>query len=140
MEWGIDLASEHERYLTEVLYIKHVIVYNYPKESKAFYIRLNDDGKTVAAFNVLVPKVGELIGGSQREERMDVLMERMKEIGLLVKEYELYIDLRRHGTVKHSGFGLGLQRMLLFATGIDNIRDVILEELTIDIYIKNSVE
>ena len=126
--------------MTEVLYIKHVIVYNYPKESKAFYIRLNDDGKTVAAFNVLVPKVGELIGGSQREERMDVLMERMKEIGLLVKEYELYIDLRRHGTVKHSGFGLGLQRMLLFATGIDNIRDVILEELTIDIYIKNSVE
>ena len=140
MEWGIDLASEHERYLTEVLYIKHVIVYNYPKESKAFYIRLNDDGKTVAAFNVLVPKVGELIGGSQREERMDVLMERMTEIGLLVKEYELYIDLRRHGTVKHSGFGLGLERMLLFATGIDNIRDVILEELTIDIYIKNSVE
>jgi len=140
VEWGIDLASEHERYLTEVLYIKHVIVYNYPKESKAFYIRLNDDGKTVAAFNVLVPKVGELIGGSQREERKDVLMERMKEIGLLVKEYELYIDLRRHGTVKHSGFGLGLERMLLFATGIDNIRDVILEELTIDIYIKNSVE
>ena len=140
MEWGIDLASEHERYLTEVLYIKHVIVYNYPKESKAFYIRLNDDGKTVAAFNVLVPKVGELIGGSQREERMDVLMERMTEIGLLVKEYELYIDLRRHGTVKHSGFGLGLERMLLFAAGIDNIRDVILEELTIDIYIKNSVE
>ena len=140
MGWGIDLASEHERYLTEVLYIKHVIVYNYPKESKAFYIRLNDDGKTVAAFNVLVPKVGELIGGSQREERMDVLMERMTEIGLLVKEYELYIDLRRHGTVKHSGFGLGLERMLLFATGIDNIRDVILEELTIDIYIKNSVE
>ena len=126
--------------MTEVLYIKHVIVYNYPKESKAFYIRLNDDGKTVAAFNVLVPKVGELIGGSQREERMDVLMERMTEIGLLVKEYELYIDLRRHGTVKHSGFGLGLERMLLFATGIDNIRDVILEELTIDIYIKNSVE
>ena len=140
MEWGIDLASEHERYLTEVLYIKHVIVYNYPKESKAFCIRLNDDGKTVAAFNVLVPKVGELIGGSQREERMDVLMERMTEIGLLVKEYELYIDLRRHGTVKHSGFGLGLEHMLLFATGIDNIRDVILEELTIDIYIKNSVE
>ncbi|CAL9239886.1 unnamed protein product [Arabidopsis halleri] len=125
VERGIDLASEHERYLTEVLYKKPVIVYNYPKEIKAFYMRLNDDGETVAAFDVLVPKVGELIGGSQREERMDVLMERMEEKGLPIKEYEWYIDLRRHGTVKHSGFGLGLERMLLFATGMDNIRDVI---------------
>ncbi|CAL9231566.1 unnamed protein product [Arabidopsis halleri] len=125
VEWGIDLASEHERYLTEVLFQKPLIVYNYPKEIKAFYMRLNDDGKTVAAFDVLVPKVGELIGGSQREERMDVLMERMEEMGLPIKQYEWYIDLRRHGTVKHSGFGLGLERMLLFATGMDNIRDVI---------------
>ncbi|CAH8257480.1 unnamed protein product [Arabidopsis lyrata] len=125
VERRMDLASEHERHLTEVLYKKPVIVYNYPKEIKAFYMRLNDDGETVAAFDVLVPKVGELIGGSQREERMDVLMKRMEEKGLPIKEYEWYIDLRRHGTVKHSGFGLGLERMLLFATGMDNIRDVI---------------
>ncbi|XP_010536845.1 PREDICTED: asparagine--tRNA ligase, cytoplasmic 1 [Tarenaya hassleriana] len=125
VEWGIDLASEHERYLTEVLFQKPVIVFNYPKGIKAFYMRLNDDGKTVAAMDVLVPKVGELIGGSQREERYDVIQERIAEMGLPMEPYEWYLDLRRFGTVKHSGFGLGFERMILFATGIDNIRDVI---------------
>ncbi|CAA7062512.1 unnamed protein product [Microthlaspi erraticum] len=125
VEWGIDLASEHERYLTEVVFQKPLIVYNYPKGIKAFYMRLNDDGKTVAAMDVLVPKVGELIGGSQREERIDVILERMEEIGLPTEPYEWYLDLRRFGTAKHAGFGLGLERMVLFATGIDNIRDVI---------------
>ncbi|XP_072997304.1 asparagine--tRNA ligase, cytoplasmic 1-like [Typha latifolia] len=125
VEWGIDLASEHERYLTEVIFKKPVIVYNYPKGIKAFYMRLNDDQKTVAAMDVLVPKVGELIGGSQREERLDCLKERILEAGLSLEPYEWYLDLRRYGTVKHSGFGLGFERMILFATGLDNIRDVI---------------
>ncbi|XP_020254479.1 asparagine--tRNA ligase, cytoplasmic 1-like isoform X1 [Asparagus officinalis] len=125
VEWGIDLASEHERYLTEVIFKKPVIVYNYPKGIKAFYMRLNDDNRTVAAMDVLVPKVGELIGGSQREERLDVILERIKEAGLPLEPYEWYLDLRRFGTVKHSGFGLGFERMILFATGLDNIRDVI---------------
>ncbi|XP_065043840.1 asparagine--tRNA ligase, cytoplasmic 3-like [Musa acuminata AAA Group] len=125
VEWGIDLASEHERYLTEVLFKKPVIVYNYPKEIKAFYMKLNDDQKTVAAMDVLVPKVGELIGGSQREERLDVLIKRITESGLPLEPYEWYLDLRRFGTVKHSGFGLGFERMILFATGMENIKDVI---------------
>lgn len=125
VEWGIDLASEHERFLTEVKFQKPVIVYNYPKGIKAFYMRLNDDSKTVAAMDVLVPKVGELIGGSQREERYDVIHSRITEMGLPIEPYEWYLDLRRFGTVKHAGFGLGFERMLLFATGIDNIRDVI---------------
>ncbi|EEF48129.1 aspartyl-tRNA synthetase, putative [Ricinus communis] len=125
VEWGIDLASEHERYLTEILFKKPVIVYNYPKGIKAFYMRLNDDSKTVAAMDVLVPKVGELIGGSQREERLEVIQQRIAEMGLPVEPYEWYLDLRRYGTVKHCGFGLGFERMILFATGIDNIRDVI---------------
>ncbi|XP_062011753.1 asparagine--tRNA ligase, cytoplasmic 1-like [Rosa rugosa] len=125
VEWGIDLASEHERFLTEVKFQKPVIVYNYPKGIKAFYMRLNDDNKTVAAMDVLVPKVGELIGGSQREERYDVIHSRIAEMGLPIEPYEWYLDLRRFGTVKHAGFGLGFERMLLFATGLDNIRDVI---------------
>ncbi|OWM77776.1 asparagine--tRNA ligase, cytoplasmic 1-like [Punica granatum] len=125
VEWGIDLASEHERYLTEVKFQKPVIVYNYPKGIKAFYMRLNDDGKTVAAMDVLVPKVGELIGGSQREDRYEIIRDRITEMGLPLEPYEWYLDLRRYGTVKHSGFGLGFERMILFATGIDNIRDVI---------------
>ncbi|CAH2059927.1 unnamed protein product [Thlaspi arvense] len=124
VEWGIDLASEHERYLTEVLFQKPLIVYNYPKEIKPFYMRLNDDGKTVGAMDVLVPKVGELIGGSEREERFDVLMERVEEMGLSAEQHEWYTELRRQGTANHSGFGMGFERMLLFATGIDNIRDV----------------
>ncbi|CAA0328736.1 unnamed protein product [Arabidopsis thaliana] len=126
VEWGIDLASEHERYLTEVEFDqKPIIVYNYPKGIKAFYMRLNDDEKTVAAMDVLVPKVGELIGGSQREERYDVIKQRIEEMGLPIEPYEWYLDLRRYGTVKHCGFGLGFERMIQFATGIDNIRDVI---------------
>uniref|UniRef100_A0A5B7AGN8 asparagine--tRNA ligase n=1 Tax=Davidia involucrata TaxID=16924 RepID=A0A5B7AGN8_DAVIN len=125
VEWGIDLASEHERYLTEVKFKSPVIVYNYPKGIKAFYMKVNEDNKTVAAMDVLVPKVGELIGGSQREERYEVIKERILEMGLPLEPYEWYLDLRRYGTVMHSGFGLGFERMILFATGIDNIRDVI---------------
>ena len=125
VEWGIDLATEHERYLAEEVFKKPVIVYNYPKDIKAFYMRLNDDGKTVAAMDVLVPGVGELIGGSQREERIDKMEERMKETGLEPAEYEWYMDLRRYGSVVHSGFGLGFERLILFCTGMDNIRDVI---------------
>lgn len=125
VEWGCDLASEHERYIAEIVYKKPTIVYNYPKDIKAFYMRLNDDNKTVAAMDVLVPKIGELIGGSQREERLDVLERRCVEMGLEPKDYHWYIDLRRYGTVTHSGFGLGFERLVLFATGIENIRDVI---------------
>lgn len=125
VEWGIDLGSEHERYLAESHFKKPVIVYNYPKGIKAFYMRRNEDGKTVAAMDVLVPGVGELVGGSQREERYDVLRQRLEEAGLPLEPYEWYLDLRKYGTVKHSGFGLGFERMLLFTTGIENIRDVI---------------
>ncbi|KAI3521047.1 hypothetical protein L1887_10505 [Cichorium endivia] len=125
VEWGIDLASEHEKYLTETKFESPVIVYNYPKGIKAFYMKVNPDKKTVAAMDVLVPKVGELIGGSQREENYEVIKERILEMGLPLEPYEWYLDLRRYGTVKHSGFGLGFERMILFATGIDNIRDVI---------------
>ncbi|PWA84815.1 asparagine--tRNA ligase [Artemisia annua] len=125
VEWGVDLASEHEKYLTEIKFKSPVIVYNYPKGIKAFYMKLNEDKKTVAAMDVLVPKVGELIGGSQREENYEVIKERILDMGLPLEPYEWYLDLRRYGTVKHSGFGLGFERMILFATGIDNIRDVI---------------
>ncbi|MBM3968200.1 MAG: asparagine--tRNA ligase, partial [Planctomycetes bacterium] len=123
--WGIDLQSEHERYLTEKHVQGPVILYNYPKEIKSFYMRLNDDGRTVAAMDVLVPGVGEIIGGSQREERLDVLTERMAGIGLSQDDYWWYLDLRRYGTVPHAGFGLGLERMVQYATGMANIRDVI---------------
>ncbi|MBS1990479.1 MAG: asparagine--tRNA ligase [Cyanobacteria bacterium SZAS LIN-3] len=125
VSWGIDLQSEHERYLTEKKFKKPVIVYDYPKDIKAFYMRLNDDGKTVRAMDVLVPKVGEIIGGSQREERLDVLEERMKACHLSPEEYWWYLDLRRYGTVPHAGFGLGLERTVQFVTGMGNIRDVI---------------
>eukprot|EP00056_Hartaetosiga_gracilis_P017215 m.6669 g.6669 ORF g.6669 m.6669 type:complete len:544 (-) comp5431_c0_seq1:91-1722(-) len=122
----IDLASEHERYLTEQIYKKPVIVYNYPKEIKSFYMRQNDDEyNSVAAMDMLVPGVGELVGGSQREERADVLVKRIEEMGLLVDDYQWYLDLRRHGTTVHSGFGLGFERLILFITGMENIRDVI---------------
>lgn len=123
--WGTDLQSEHERYLSEQHFKSPVIVYNYPRAIKSFYMRLNDDGKTVAAMDVLVPKVGEIIGGSQREERLDVLEERMKEANLNQEEYWFYLDLRRFGTVPHAGFGLGLERTVQFVTGMGNIRDVI---------------
>lgn len=123
--WGKDLQSEHERYLTEEYFRKPVIVFDYPRTIKPFYMRLNDDGRTVRAMDVLVPQVGEIIGGSQREERLDVLHERMVEMGLKPENYWWYLDLRRFGTVPHSGFGLGLERTLQFITGMGNIRDVI---------------
>ena len=123
--WGNDLQSEHERYLTEQHFKCPVILYDYPRTIKPFYMRVNDDGKTVRAMDVLVPGVGEIIGGSQREERLDVLEERMKEQGLDPAGYWWYLDLRRYGTVPHSGFGLGLERTVQFVTGMANIRDVI---------------
>lgn len=123
--WGADLQTEHERYLTEVLYKKPVFVTNYPKEIKAFYMRLNDDGKTVAAMDCLVPGIGEIIGGSQREERYDLLLERIKEMGLGEEEYSWYLDLRKYGTTHHAGFGLGFERLIMYMTGVSNIRDVI---------------
>jgi len=123
--WGNDLQSEHERYLTEKHFQQPVILYDYPRTIKPFYMRVNDDGRTVRAMDVLVPKVGEIIGGSQREERLDVLEGRMKEQGLAPESYWWYLDLRRYGTVPHAGFGLGLERVLQFVTGMANIRDVI---------------
>ncbi|MGF1602421.1 MAG: asparagine--tRNA ligase [Thermosynechococcaceae cyanobacterium] len=125
VQWGLDLQSEHERYLCEELFKKPVIVTDYPKDIKAFYMRLNDDGKTVAAMDVLVPKLGEIIGGSQREERLDVLERRIQAQGLALEDYWWYLDLRRYGTVPHAGFGLGFERLVQFMTGMANIRDVI---------------
>lgn len=125
VEWGIDLQTEHERYLTEEIFKKPLFVTDYPKDIKAFYMRLNDDGKTVAACDLLVPGVGEIIGGSQREERLDVLTERMKEMGLDAEDYSWYLDLRRYGGVKHAGYGLGFERIIMYLTGMSNIRDVI---------------
>jgi asparaginyl-tRNA synthetase len=125
VKWGVDLQTEHERYLTEEYVGRPVVVMNYPKEIKAFYMRLNDDGRTVAAMDVLAPGIGEIIGGSQREERLDVLDKRMIETHLDPKSYWWYRDLRRYGTVPHAGFGLGFERMLMFVIGVPNIRDVI---------------
>ena len=125
VSWGIDLQAEHERYITEKHVQGPVVLYNYPKEIKSFYMRLNDDDRTVAAMDVLVPGVGEIIGGSQREERLDVLTERMLASGLKTEDYWWYLDLRRFGTVPHAGFGLGLERMVQYTTGMTNIRDVI---------------
>jgi asparaginyl-tRNA synthetase len=125
VEWGSDLQSEHERFLTEEHFKQPVIVMDYPKEIKAFYMRSNDDGKTVAALDVLVPKIGEIIGGSQREERLEKLDERIKEMGLNLDDYWWYRDLRCYGTVPHAGFGLGFERLIQFCTGMANIRDVI---------------
>ena len=125
VKWGIDLQSEHERYICEEVYKKPVFVTGYPREIKAFYMRLNDDGKTVAAMDLLAPGVGEIIGGSQREERLDVLDKRIKEAGLDEKTYWWYREIRRFGGVKHAGFGLGFERFLMYLTGMENIRDVI---------------
>lgn len=124
-EFGKELQTEHERYLCEKVFKKPVIVHDYPKESKAFYMRVNDDNETVAAMDVLVPGVGEIIGGSQREERLDVLEERMKSMGVDTEELQWYLDLRRFGTVPHAGFGLGLERLVMYISGMANIRDVI---------------
>ncbi len=125
VDWGTDIQTEHERYLAEVIFKKPVILYDYPKEIKAFYMKLNDDDKTVRAMDVLVPHIGELIGGSEREDRYDVLLNRIKGCGLDEKDYLWYLDLRKYGGVPHSGFGLGFERLLLLATGMKNIRDVI---------------
>ncbi len=125
VEWGSDLQTEHERYLTETVYKRPVMVTDYPKEIKAFYMKLNDDNKTVAAMDVLVPGIGEIIGGSQREENYDVLISRMQEMGLDPKDYEWYLDLRKYGTNKHAGFGLGFERAVMYITGMQNIRDVL---------------
>ena len=125
LEWGVDLQSEHERFLVEKHFKKPVIIYDYPAKIKAFYMRMNEDGKTVKAMDILFPGIGEIVGGSQREERLDVLKYRIKELKIEEKELWWYLDLRKYGTVKHSGFGLGLERLILFATGMSNIRDVI---------------
>lgn len=125
VEWGIDLQTEHERYLTEEVFKKPVFVTDYPKDIKAFYMRLNDDGKTVAACDLLVPGIGEIIGGSQREERLDILKERMKEMNLNEEDYWWYLELRKYGGVEHSGYGLGFERMIMYVTGMSNIRDVL---------------
>ncbi len=125
VEWGSDLQTEHERYLTEQVFKRPVMVTDYPKEIKAFYMKLNPDGKTVAAVDVLVPGVGEIIGGSQREENYDVLVNRMKELGLKEEDYSWYLDLRKYGTNKHAGFGLGFERAVMYITGMSNIRDVL---------------
>ena len=125
VEWGCDLQKEHERYLTEQIFKSPVFVIDYPKEIKSFYMRLNDDGKTVAAMDMLVPGVGEIIGGSQREERIDILLERMAELGLKEEDYWWYVNLRRYGGTKHAGYGLGFERIIMYLTGVSNIRDVI---------------
>jgi asparaginyl-tRNA synthetase len=125
VKWGLDLQSEHERFLAEEYFSKPVIITDYPKEIKAFYMRANHDNKTVAAMDVLVPKVGEIIGGSQREERLDVLEEKMRENHLNPNDYAWYLELRKYGSVPHAGFGAGFERLVQFATGMENIRDVI---------------
>jgi len=125
VEWGCDLQTEHERYITEEVYNAPVFVTDYPKDIKAFYMRMNDDGKTVRAMDLLVPGVGEIIGGSQREERYDVLMNKIKEMGLKEEDYWWYLELRKFGTATHSGFGLGFERIIMYLTGMSNIRDVI---------------
>ena len=131
VSWGIDLQSEHERYITEEVYKKPVFLKNYPKEIKAFYMRQNDDGKTVAAVDMLVPGIGELCGGSQREERLDVLTNRIKELGMKEEDYAWYVNTRRYGTNVHSGYGLGFERLVMYLTGITNIRDVELYPRTV---------
>ena len=125
IEWGNDLQTEHEHYLTETQFEKPVIVYDWPASIKPFYMRINDDGKTVRAMDVLVPRFGEIIGGSQREERLDILDRRIEEQNMSKEDYWWYRDLRRFGSVPHSGFGLGFERLMLFLTGMSNVRDVI---------------
>ena len=131
VDWGTDLQTEHERYLTEQIYQRPVFVTDYPKEIKAFYMRLNDDGRTVAAADCLVPGIGEIIGGSQREERLEVLEARIRELGMKPEDYWWYCDLRRYGSCRHAGFGLGFERMVMYLTGVSNIRDVELHPRTV---------
>ena len=123
--WGMDIQTEHEKYLTDEICKGPVFVMNYPKETKAFYMRLNDDNKTVAATDLLMPVVGELCGGSQREERYDVLLDRMHEMHIPVESLQWYLDLRKYGCCKHAGFGVGFERLLMYITGMENIRDVL---------------
>ena len=125
VSWGADLQTEHERFLTEQIFKKPVFVIDYPKEIKAFYMKMNEDGKTVAAMDLLVPAIGEIIGGSQREDDLDKLVNRMKEVDLSPEDYDFYLDLRKYGSTRHAGFGLGFERMVMYVTGIGNIRDVI---------------
>lgn len=125
VSWGIDLQSEHEKYLTDKVFCGPVVVFNYPKDIKAFYMKLNDDEKTVQAMDVLVPGIGEVIGGSAREDRLDVLDRRINEMGLEIEAYWWYRDLRKYGSVPHAGFGLGFERLVMMASGIENIKDVI---------------
>jgi asparaginyl-tRNA synthetase len=125
VEYGLNLQSEHERWLTEKHFKSPITVFNYPKEIKPFYMRLNDDGKTVTAMDLLVPGIGEIVGGSQREERLDILEANLRRHNMNLADYKWYLDLRRYGTVPHAGFGLGFERMLMFVTGVANIRDVI---------------
>ena len=125
LEWGCDLQTEHERYLTEQIFQRPVFVTDYPKEIKAFYMKLNPDGKTVAAMDCLVPGIGEISGGSQREENLELLIQRMEETGMNTENYDFYLDLRKYGSTRHAGFGLGFERCVMYLTGISNIRDVI---------------
>ncbi|MCH5343521.1 MAG: asparagine--tRNA ligase [Acetatifactor sp.] len=125
VSWGCDLQTEHERYLTEEVFKRPVFVTDYPKEIKAFYMKLNEDGKTVAAMDCLVPGIGEIIGGSQREDKLEILEQRMEELGLNKEDYDFYLDLRRYGSVRHAGFGLGFERCVMYLTGMGNIRDVV---------------
>jgi len=125
VDWGVDLQTEHERFLTEQVFKRPVFVTDYPKEIKAFYMRLNDDGRTVAAADCLVPGIGEIIGGSQREERLEILERRIQELGMNPENYWWYCDLRRYGSCKHAGYGLGFERMVMYLTGVGNIRDVL---------------
>ena len=131
VDWGTDLQTEHERFLTEQVFKRPVFVTDYPAEIKAFYMRMNDDGKTVAAADCLVPGIGEIIGGSQREERLEVLEERIRQLGMNPEDYWWYCDLRRYGSCKHAGFGLGFERMVMYLTGVSNIRDVELHPRTV---------
>ena len=124
VSWGCDLQTEHERYLTEEVFKKPIFVTDYPKEIKAFYMKLNEDGKTVAAADCLVPGIGEIVGGSQREDDLETLEKRMDELGLKKEDYQFYLDLRRYGSVRHAGFGLGFERCVMYLTGMGNIRDV----------------
>ena len=125
VSWGVDLQTEHERYLTETVFKRPVFVTDYPKEIKAFYMKLNEDQKTVAAMDCLVPGIGEIIGGSQREDNYRTLLGRMRELGLKEEDYGFYLDLRKYGSTRHSGFGLGFERFVMYLTGIGNIRDVL---------------
>ena len=125
VKWGSDLQTEHERYLTEEIYKRPVFVTDYPKEIKSFYMKLNEDGKTVAAVDCLVPGIGEIIGGSQREDDLEKLTKRMQELNMNMEEYQFYLDLRKYGSTRHGGFGLGFERAVMYITGMSNIRDVL---------------